>query len=134
MYARPAASTFRIVSVILIIVLLGAVGYLLATTPGTKVNTSTNTLTNIVTTTQAGFKGSFCIGLLAPFTGFEADYGPQYLNGLTLAADEINAAGGVLGNRIQIFTADEGNGGAQAINAYNELVLKNGCRIVLGPN
>lgn len=37
------------------------------------------------------------IGVIGPFTGPSADFGIPMLNGIKLAADEINASGGVPG-------------------------------------
>jgi len=134
MHHRSGVTTFQAISVVAIIVLIGAVGYFLATSPGTRVNTLTNTLTNTVTTTAPAFKGTINIGVLEPFTSFAAFYGPQITDGATLAAEEINAAGGVAGYRLNIVTGDEGSGGSQTINAYNELVVKDNASFIIGPD
>ena len=53
-------------------------------------------------------KGTINIGVLVPLSGDTAIYGADLLNAAKLAADEINAAGGVLGRRIEIVAVDDG--------------------------
>src|SRR4029450_11221492 len=48
------------------------------------------------------------IGLEGPLTGSQPDGGIGMLEGAQLAADEINAAGGVLGRQVQIIPIDDG--------------------------
>ena len=59
------------------------------------------------------------IGGLAPLTGAVSVYGN---NGIKIAVDEINAAGGVLGKKIQYICYDEKGDATEAVNAYNKLV------------
>ena len=47
------------------------------------------------------------IGLIGPFTGPSADFGVPMRNGAQLALDEINAAGGYLGRRIEFVVKDD---------------------------
>lgn len=73
------------------------------------------------------------IGILLPFTGFASDFGPIARMGVDLAVSEINSNGGVLGRQIQVFTADEASGGGtQTISAYNDLVLGNNVKFIIG--
>jgi len=46
-------------------------------------------------------------GLVAPMTGDAADYGVQLQTGVQLAVDEINAAGGIGGRKVQIEVCDD---------------------------
>ncbi len=47
------------------------------------------------------------IGVIGPFTGPSADFGIPMLNGLQLAIDEINAVGGFLGRKLELYAKDD---------------------------
>ena len=47
------------------------------------------------------------IGLIGPFTGPSADFGMPMHNGVRLAVDEINAAGGYLGRPLELVVKDD---------------------------
>src|SRR5215467_15128173 len=47
------------------------------------------------------------IGLEGPLTGSQSDIGIGMLEGAQLAAEEINASGGVLGRQVQIIPIDD---------------------------
>ena len=64
---------------------------------------------------------SFQIGVTGPLTGAAAAYGNAVVNGAKLAADEINAAGGVNGYTFEVNGQDDENDTEKAINAYNTL-------------
>jgi branched-chain amino acid transport system substrate-binding protein len=59
--------------------------------------------------------GPVKIGSALPMSGFAAADGIEFKNGLTLAADEINAAGGILGRPIQIAIEDTKEMGADIV-------------------
>ena len=61
------------------------------------------------------------IGLLAPLTGDGAVHGVPVGNAAQLAADEINAAGGIDGKMIDLIAYDTKADTAEAVNAYNKL-------------
>jgi branched-chain amino acid transport system substrate-binding protein len=52
--------------------------------------------------------GTIKIGALLPLSGDNADLGVEMLNAARLAADDLNASGGVLGRRIEIVSEDDG--------------------------
>lgn len=62
------------------------------------------------------------IGCLAPLTGDLSTYGIAVANGVKMAVDEINAAGGIGGKQINLITMDEKGDPTEAVNAYNSLV------------
>ena len=64
---------------------------------------------------------SFKIGVTGPLTGAAAAYGNAVVNGAKLAADEINAAGGVNGYTFEVNGQDDETDTEKAINAYNTL-------------
>ncbi|MCB8883711.1 amino acid ABC transporter substrate-binding protein [Acidisoma cellulosilytica] len=74
------------------------------------------------------------VGSALPLSGIAAADGVEYRNGLTLAAEEINAAGGILGRPIQLHIEDTGNMGPvlttqamqRLIDRYNVPAIING--------
>ena len=60
------------------------------------------------------------IGILAPLTGGAAADGDEMVNGAKLAADEINAAGGVAGYKLEIVVGDTQNQEADAVTSAFE--------------
>lgn len=57
------------------------------------------------------------IGVLAPLTGGSAADGAEIVNGAKLAVDEINAAGGVAGYKLQVVVGDTQNQSADAVTS-----------------
>ena len=57
------------------------------------------------------------IGLEGPITGSQSDIGIGMLEGAQLAAEEINAAGGVLGRQVQIIPIDDAADPAVGVTA-----------------
>ena len=62
------------------------------------------------------------IGLAAPLTGPNAWLAEQTERGVALAVADLNAAGGVLGQQVEVVTADDYCDGEQAVAAANKLV------------
>lgn len=62
------------------------------------------------------------IGAAGPFTGDNAVFGQDQLNGVKLAVEEWNARGGVLGRKIVIVEGDDQRDPKQAVAAANKLV------------
>ena len=62
------------------------------------------------------------LGGIGPLTGDAAMYGISTYNGVQLAIDEINEAGGVLGKKIVLNKMDDKNDTVEAANAFNKLV------------
>lgn len=62
------------------------------------------------------------VGGLGPLTGPLAIYGVTATNGTKLAFEEINAAGGVLGKKMEFVLFDEKGDSTEAVTAYNRLV------------
>jgi len=62
------------------------------------------------------------IGALLPMTGSEAPYGADMLNSYKMAIDEVNAAGGVLGYKLEIFNEDDACDPTQANTAGAKIV------------
>ncbi len=63
----------------------------------------------------------FKIGSIGPTTGDAAIYGQAVMNAAQIAADEINAAGGVNGYQIEFKYEDDQSDAEKSVNAYNSL-------------
>lgn len=63
----------------------------------------------------------FKIGSIGPTTGDAAIYGQAVMNAAQIAADEINAAGGVNGYQISFKYEDDQSDAEKSVNAYNSL-------------
>ena len=72
------------------------------------------------------------IGGVAPLSGSVAVYGVECKNGIDLAVEEINAAGGINGAKIVFICEDDEGDAAKSVNAYKKLVSKDKARIVIG--
>lgn len=64
------------------------------------------------------------IGVSAELTGAGALYGVGIVRGAQMAADEINAAGGVAGHRLQLEVSDGGSNPARAAMGMRRLALR----------
>jgi branched-chain amino acid transport system substrate-binding protein len=73
------------------------------------------------------------IGLAVPLTGSLAWGGVEMKEGAEIAAADLNARGGVLGERIQVVAADDYCRGDQAIAAANKLIAANVAGVVGHP-
>ena len=47
------------------------------------------------------------LGVAGPITGGNAAFGAQLKNGAEQAVEDINAAGGILGQKIQLYVGDD---------------------------
>ena len=64
------------------------------------------------------------LGLAGPFTGPEASFGQQLRAGAGLAVADINAAGGVLAQKIVLVEGDDACDPKQAVTVANQLVAQ----------
>ncbi len=73
------------------------------------------------------------IGAAEALSGPAGQYGQSIKNGFQLAADEINAAGGVKGNKIALQFEDEAGKKEQAIDVFKKLIFQDKVLMVFGP-
>lgn len=73
------------------------------------------------------------IGVTEALTGGAAQYGVPIRNGFQLAADEINAKGGINGNKIQLVIEDEQGKKEEGINVYKKLIFQDKVLMIFGP-
>ena len=76
--------------------------------------------------------GSFRIGVMESLTGPGETYGTVANQAKQMAADEINAAGGINGRMLELVVEDSKCGAQDAIAAYNKLTDVDGVKIILG--
>lgn len=72
-------------------------------------------------TKEAKNNDAFYIGGIGPVTGDSAIYGSAVQNGAQIAVDEINAAGGINGHKIEYNFQDDQGDPEKSANAYNTL-------------
>ena len=64
------------------------------------------------------------LGLVAAMSGQSAKSGEAIVRGLSLAIDEINAKGGVLGKKVELLVRDDESNPAKGVLAARELVQR----------
>src|SRR6185312_15108877 len=55
-----------------------------------------------------------------------------YKKGMELAVEEINAAGGVLGRKVELVTRDDGGNPGDAVRAAEELIAREKVDVLMG--
>jgi ABC-type branched-subunit amino acid transport system substrate-binding protein len=83
-----------------------------------------------VTTPPAG--GPLIIGTLLPETGNLAFLGPPEIAGAQLAVNDINAAGGVLGQPVQLIQRDSGDTSTDIATQSVDQLLQAGANAIIG--
>ncbi len=73
------------------------------------------------------------LGVAEALSGGAAQYGVSIRNGFQLAADEINAAGGINGDKLQLVIEDEQGKKEEAINVFKKLIFQDKVLMVFGP-
>ncbi len=73
------------------------------------------------------------IGAAEALSGPAGQYGQSIKNGFELAAEEINAAGGVKGNKIALVFEDEAGKKEQAIDVFKKLIFQDKVIMLFGP-
>ncbi|AOB29869.1 ABC transporter substrate-binding protein [Bordetella sp. H567] len=73
------------------------------------------------------------LGVAEALSGGAAQYGISIRNGFQLAADEINAAGGINGNKISLVIEDEQGKKEEAINVFKKLIFQDKVLMTFGP-
>ncbi len=77
-------------------------------------------------------QGTFRIGTLTPLTGAGGPYGPGMLKAILLAVDEVNAAGGAGGRKLEVFAEDGQTQPQAAVLAAKKLIEVNKVQAILG--
>ena len=72
------------------------------------------------------------VGEYSSLTGKEATFGQSSHEGTIQAIDEINAAGGVLGKKLELLTEDTQSKAGESATVVNKLIARDGVMAVLG--
>src|SRR5687768_12008498 len=102
-------------------VLLAATLLLVACRPGREAQTTAST-------------AEIPIGVYAALSGAEAAFGQATLQGVRLAAEEINAGGGVLGRQIRLVVEDDQGRAEEAASVVTKLITSNNVIALIGEN
>ncbi len=81
---------------------------------------------------SGGGGNEILVGEYGSLTGANATFGQSTHNGIMIALDEVNAAGGVNGRKIKLFTEDDQSKPEEAANAVSKLISQNNVVAVLG--
>lgn len=82
--------------------------------------------------TSAVAQDVYKIGLVSPMSGANARYGAFANKGATLAAKEINAAGGVMGRKIEFVSGDSQCVPAEGVSATKRMVSFDKLPVIIG--
>src|SRR5882762_11796621 len=83
----------------------------------------------IAATTYAQAEIKLAVG--GPITGGSAAFGAQLKNGVEQAVEDINAAGGILGQKIQVYVGDDRADPKEGVSVANKFV-GDGVKFVVG--
>ena len=82
--------------------------------------------------TDAAAQSTIQIGLVQPLTGAFAAAGTDVVNGAKIAADEINAKGGVLGKKLELITEDTKSNPTEAAAVAEKLIVRDKVPVLMG--
>jgi urea transport system substrate-binding protein len=68
--------------------------------------------------------GTISIGVPVGLSGANSVVAPSVVQAARLAVAEINAAGGILGNKVELDVADDGSGADGAVKAFGSLIFR----------
>ncbi len=77
--------------------------------------------------------GEISVGAITPLTGKLAVYGEGFQQAMLLAADEINASGGIKGNTFKIIFEDNNSTSKGSVSAIRKLITINKLPLIFGP-
>lgn len=80
-----------------------------------------------------GFASEVVVGAVTPLTGKLAVYGEGFRQAMLLAADEVNADGGVGGKKFSIVFEDNNSTSKGSVSAIRKLITVDKLPVVFGP-
>jgi branched-chain amino acid transport system substrate-binding protein len=83
-------------------------------------------------TSGAAGGGDILVGEYGSMTGGQATFGQSTHNGIMMAADEVNAAGGINGRKIKVLSEDDQSKPEEAPNAVQKLISQNNVMAIIG--
>ncbi|HEY9153631.1 MAG TPA: ABC transporter substrate-binding protein, partial [Opitutaceae bacterium] len=72
----------------------------------------------------ASLRADVKVGEVASLTGKEAAFGQSSHKGTVLAIEELNAAGGVFGEKIDLITEDNESKSGESVTAAKKLIAR----------
>ena len=88
--------------------------------------------TSLLGATAALAQSTYKIAVAGPLTGAAASYGEEMRRGAQQAADDINAAGGINGKKIELVFGDDACEPKQAVSVASRLIEKDKVHAVVG--
>lgn len=82
--------------------------------------------------TQGGGGDKVRIGVFMSTTGSTANFGISSVNGIKMAADEINAAGGINGKQVELLVQDDRSDASEAATIVTKFVTQDQVNAVIG--
>ena len=76
------------------------------------------------TMATAAWADDIMVATAGPMTGQYASFGEQMANGAEMAVADLNAAGGVLGEQLELFVGDDACDPRQAVSVANDAVAE----------
>ncbi|MEE2060015.1 ABC transporter substrate-binding protein [Rhodococcus artemisiae] len=99
---------------------------------GTATTVETDCEPEQATAGETPFTGALKIGTLLPETGSLAFLGPPEVAGVRLAVDEVNAAGGVLDQPVELIPGDSGDTTTDTASSTVDRELAAGTQVIVG--
>lgn len=130
---RVWATGFVLVLALGLVVVLAGCGGGSTTTTAASGTETTAAGGGTETTAGGGGGGDIPVGMLTSYTGEMAAFGTPWFNATKMAADDINAAGGVLGRNIKLYTEDDRSSVEEGIKGARKLIGANGVIAINGP-
>jgi branched-chain amino acid transport system substrate-binding protein len=81
---------------------------------------------------QAGSGDKVRIGVFMSTTGSTANFGISSVNGIKMAADEINAAGGINGKQVDLLVQDDRSDASEAATIVTKFVTQDQVHAIIG--
>ena len=82
----------------------------------------------------SGVTGDIPVGVFGALTGDQAAFGTATVQGVRLAAEEINAAGGIDGRKIRLLVEDDQGRPDEAASVVTKLVTAGRVAVLIGEN
>ncbi len=84
-----------------------------------------------VTLSATASRAQIKLGVAGPITGPSAAFGAQLKNGVEQAVEDINAAGGILGQKITVLVGDDVSDPKQGVSVANKMIGE-GVKLLVG--
>lgn len=78
--------------------------------------------------------GDIPVGVYGALTGDQAAFGTSTVHGVRIAAEEINAAGGVLGRKVRLIVEDDQGRAEEAASVVTKLITASNVAVLVGEN